>query len=301
MSLFKKGVACGCAVEGGEVFFVALRYAAAARRVEISDARFGRETDAYFIRKLCREYGKSPLWVPVRAETVAQLSDVRIIRIDDGDGKIRGSELDEAVTTQLRGVEAALKGDYVRTKASITLGGRPRWIGGSIPRQTVEDTFSLWREMGFSKPCVASRHVAIANLYLALHPGAGSQTGRTILSCWQNDMDIFCFMDGGEFVDCGSSVSSPEGGFDQHIGFLNEWAEEFMNKHPSEGDVALRAVVISHGEVAKPEDFTPGESLFFWSVPWGESVTFGNEAVKSAVEAHPEMAMRAIGLALHGV
>ncbi len=301
MSLFGKKAACGCAEEEGEVFFVSLNYDEVERRINLLSAVYGRENDAGLVRALVRRHGANPVWVPVKVANIAQLSDVRISRIDDGDGLIRGSDLQNAMEAQMRQLEADKRGDYVRTLSCAEKGGRRQWIGGSIPRPVVEETFEAWRRRGFSKPCVASRHIALANLFLALHGDAGKSDGQNrILVGWQTGVDIFCYLKGDALIDCGSSAMASDATFERHMEALGAWAGDFASKHKVSEKDGFRAIVATASRTPCPENFQPDENLSFWTPSWGESVRFATPSVETAVTTHPELAMRAIGLALHG-
>lgn len=312
MRLFNRKTVCGCAeAEDGELFFVSIKYDPHARCVEIASAAYGSAGDSAFVRGLARRYGSDPVWVPVGAVTAAQLSDIRIARVDDGDGLVRGARLESAMESQMRQVEADQKGDYMRVLASAEFNGRNCWIGGSIPRDLVESTFDTWRGRGFRKPLVASRHVAIANLFLALHPEAEelvAQRGREpdsrnrIIASWQSDADIFCYLRGNAIIDCGSSVapSREAATFDWHMDCLGGWAGDFAHKHGVTEKDGFQAIVIAASGIQCPHDFQAGEALSMWSVPWEKSIKCATQEASAAVSAHPELAFRAIGLALHG-
>lgn len=303
MGLFGKGVACGCAEEDGEFFFVTLRHAERERRVDVLSAVHGREDDAALLKALAGRYGVGRVWVPVRVASVAQLSDIRIARIDDGDGLVKRADMQRAMEAQMRQLEADKKGDYVRSLSCVEENGRRRWVGGSIPRAAAEATFETWRRLGFSKPCVASRHVALANLFLALHPDAASDDGlNRILSGWQEGVDIFCYLRGNALIDCGSSVMAHGAAFDSHMEALGGWAGDFAGKHKVSEKDGFRAIVVSASGNPCPDNFQPDGNLAFWTpdIDGGGPVRFATDAARNAANSHSELALRAIGLALHG-
>lgn len=301
MSLFNKDVAYGCAEEGGEIFFVALRYDPVERRVVIKAAEHGRESDFALVRRLARNYGRNRVWVPVKVATASQMSDIRVVRIDDGGGIVRGKELARALETQLSEVEADQNGDYARTLAGIDVGGQKAWIGGSIPRGVAEGTYKSWRERGFGKPCVASRHVALANLFLALHPDSAQPDNRNrILVCWQGDLDVFCYLGGNAFIDCGSSPAPAGTTISEHLNNIYAWADDFAKQHgpPKNG---LQAVIVAAEPFQWPEGMENPDGLSVWTIPWKDAFRYARPEIESLVNAHPDLALRAVGLALHGV
>ena len=199
----------GCAVSGGECLALSLRYHVSERRLRIEDAWFGRLSDKGFVSRLTRMLGRKPLWIPLDFTSESERSDVKVCAIDDAEGSLSGSRLNDAVTSQLQAVEANKKGDYIRTHARFLLKDRrTHVVGASVPRVTVDKTIALWAGQpllsrladkiqeafanffrsllrrppvvtkafvpgyGVLTPCLGSTRAALVNLFLALHPAA---------------------------------------------------------------------------------------------------------------------------------
>lgn len=294
----------GCAVEGDECLAVSVRCRVSEKCLSVDEAWHGQLSDKAFTSRLARRLGRKPFWVPMMFSSETERNDVKVCAIDDADGHIRGSRLSTAVEAQLREVEANKSGDYVRTFLRfVPEGKRPHIVGASAPRATVDKTVAAWTAAGVLNPCVGSVRAGVVNLFLALHPAsAAAEPLHRLLAYRAIDADLFCYLQGQALMDSGASPwNKGSGGFESLLDHMGEWGSEFAKKYQlTRGDV-MRAYVLGGEATAFDAEIPSEEPLEFWTVPWDESVTFSSPAVRKTVLDHRQLALSALGLALHGV
>ncbi len=293
----------GCAVSGGDCLAVCMRYHVSDRRLSVDDAWYGRLDDKGFVLRLAGKLGRKPFWVPLDLASDSERSDIKVCAIDDADGRIRGNRLNDAVEAQLRAAETNKSGEYIRTHTRFMLEGKKAHIvGASVPRAAFKKTLAIWSGSGVLNPCVGSVHAALVNLFLALHPAAdAAEPVHRLLAHRAADSDLFCYLQGKAFMDSGSSPWVV-GGFEGLLDHLGAWGGDFAQKYRLTHTDRVKAYVMGPEPLpAGQEDAFKDDSLEFWSVPWGEAVTFASGTVEKAVLEHRALAFSALGLALHGV
>jgi len=293
----------GCAVVGEECLAVGVRYHVSERRLNVDEAWRGQLSDRGFVSLLTRALGRKPLWVPLSFANEAERSDVKVCMVDDADGKIRGNRLIEAVKSQLQAVEANKAGDYIRTHTRFLLESkRTHVVGASVPRATVDKSVALWSGLGVLNPCVGSLRAGLVNLFLALHPSArAAEPLHRLLAYRSADSDLFCYLQGQAFMDSGASPWVV-GGFEGLLDHLGAWGSDFAQKYRLTQSDQVKAYVLGSEPVpAGQESSFSDESIEYWVLPLGETVTFASPTVGKAVLGQRALAFSALGLALHGV
>lgn len=296
------------AAKGARGLFVRCRYDGAGGVVVVDFAEGGaieEHSEGDLIGKLARRFHSTPVWVPVYVENIGQQNDIRVIGLDGVGRDTSRRDIIDAADTQLQGVEADDKVEYAHTIAMRRGQSGDSFIGGSIPAAIMRRTFEYWRKRrGYRRPRIGSRHVSIANLFLALHPrpaGDARDDGYTLLSLWTGDIDFFCFLKGDVLLDCGNSSVGADAGFYDHMDHLSSWARDFMERHHVNEAESFRACVMCPDKVSAPDDFeVDGDKLEFWDIPW-DRVRASTPEVGAALSADRELAAFAIGLSLHGI
>ena len=292
----------GCAVADGVCLAVGVQYRAAEHRLCVDYAQAGNLDDRKFVSDLVRALGRKPFWVSLSSALANECGDVKLCAIDDADGKLRGSELTQAMISQMQAIEANKTGDYVRTKAFFALNNRKKHVvGASVPQAAVNKTVELWSKHGVLNPCVGSLRAAVVNVFLALHPEArAADPTHRLLAYRAEDADYFCYLRNMALVDSGGS-SGTDHGVDSLLDHLGAWGHEFAQKYQLTQNDGVRAYVIGSEPPAPETEEHAGENLEFWTVPWDTAVTFKTATVREDVFAHRKLAIPAFGLALHGV
>ncbi|GEM_PF-6556469 len=290
----------GCAVADDACLAVGVRYHAADRVLRVEEAWAGTLSDKSYTSRLARRLGRKPLWVPLALNSDGERGDIRILAVDDDDGKIK---LREAVVTQLQAEEADKMGAYTRVSARFDLGSKKTHvIGASAPEAAVVRTRGKWSERGFLKPCVGSLHMAAVNLFLALHPDArADEPLHRLLACRLDGADYFCYLRRQAFMDSGVSTGGGEG-VESLLDHLGAWGGKFEQKHHFSENASIRAYVVQAGAPSPRQEELRDAHLDFWGLPWGTAVTFATAAVEETLRniCNP-LALPALGLALHGV
>ncbi len=293
----------GCAVSGEICLAVSARYHVAEHRLCVDQAWAGKLSDRAFVSDLAKALGRKPFWVPLSFASESERGDIKICAIDDADGKLRGSQLAQAMVTQMQAVEANKTGDYIRTLTRFTLETKKTHIlGASVPRAAVQKTSDQWASYGVLNPCVGSVRAAVANVFLALHPAArAADVVHRLLAYRSEDTDFFCYLQNRAFMDSGGSPCVSGGGYESLLDHLGSWGGEFAKKYQLTRNEHVCAYVLSAESMAAVAEEFSEEALEFWTVPWGTTVTFKSDAVKETVLGHCKQALPALGLALHGV
>ena len=291
----------GCAVSGESCLAVNVRYHVSERRLHVEQAWSGNLSDRGFVSRLTRALGRKPLWIPLDFASDSERSDVKVCVIDDDEGRIRGNRLNDAVVSQLQSVEANKAGDYIRTHTRFMLEGkRSHIVGASVPRASLNKSLEFWSGKGVLNPCVGSTRAALVNLFLALHPAASAaEPVHRLLAHRAPDSDMFCYLQGKAFMDSGASPWVV-GGFDTMLDHLGAWGGDFAQKYRLTQTDQVKAYVMGAEPVPSDQSFSD-TSIEFWTVPWGETVTFAAGPVEKAVLGQRSLAFSALGLALHGV
>ncbi|MBQ6924595.1 MAG: hypothetical protein IJQ73_08140 [Kiritimatiellae bacterium] len=307
-SLFSHG-SQAFAIHGDKGLFLRAGYDARGRAVNVDYALYG-TFDENLRRDVVDDvpvsYRNRPVWVSVFVENIGQQNDIRVVGVDAGGDEPSLAKVASLADTQLQAVEADDRVEYVHTVAMRRGPGGTDWIGGSMPASIMRRTFDYWRKQrkgrGFRRPRIGSRHIAIANLYLALHPEAPARNdGYTLLAHWSRDVDFFCLMKGPAFVDCGSTSVDASATFDDHMDHLSSWARAFVDRRGISEAEGLRACVVCPEKASLPSDYEIDPSkLEFWEVPW-DRIRCASSTVECEMLKDPELAVSALGLALHGI
>ena len=309
LARFFKRRALACAIEGDKALFIRASYRADRHgpgnsEVVVDFARAGRIDDnlrSDLLSDIPGRFRFRPVWVPVFVENIAQQNDIRVIGIDlGGNGE---DDLRATVDSQLQDVEADDNVEYAHTVGRY--GGAEDesvWIGGSLPKAIMKRTFDWWRKKRhFHHPRIGSRHVALVNIFLALHGATRTKPGQyTLLARWGAATDFFCLLKGATLVACGNSSVNSADDFAEHMEHLAAWAHDFMEPRADEG-TDLGVCVVSREKIVPPDNYEVDTNrVEFWEVPW-DRISCPSPDVEKTIRENKDLAMTAVGLALHGV
>ncbi len=292
-----KRTVVGCGVQGGAC--LALAVSGREGKWCVRWGLYGEMGESEFAKELSGRVWRRPLWAPPTegdAEQGMTVCGIDLSFLQEGNpqARLRKADVRAALRTQVMGrLTQASRPAVLHGLELVGPSGELHLIGAASHQDTIDQHYRVWKKtMNVINPHIGANALALANLYLALYPERrrraspcrmivleGRETTHAILmDDWRLLDAIHYQMMEGQCLD---------------TDLLAQWVQFFTKRFQL--DPRPSPCII---DVAQPNHDIEG--VEFWSPFTEQPPTVHDEAIPALIQAHPDLAPLAFGMALQG-
>jgi len=170
--------------------------------------------------------------------------------------------------------------------------GEHHLVGAAAHLDTIDQHYRVWKKtMNIINPHICSNTVALANLYLTLYPKSRREHACKMIVLEGRETTHAILMDDWRLLDAIHYQMMEGQCLDYEL--LDQWVRYFTERCQLKSDPSPCIVSVSppHHSMAELE---------FWSPLTEQPPTVRDETTQMLIQAHPDLAFLAFGMALQG-